>query len=532
MTLSSRTTAAAMPGACQKSRVWRRISSITVTDGSAADSGDAPRIAVTRATIPKLLRSLFGFLFCLLQSAFCMGGILVYNRNMIAYSTPPMIEPSVTFLGAAQSVTGSMHLVEIGSQRLLLDCGLFRCRREEVRQRNTHFPFDPATLDAVILSHAHIDHCGNLPNLVRQGFRGPIYCTPATRDLAALMLADTGRIHEEEADSQVTSGDADRTIDHCVPIPYEQELALSGDVQLRFLDAGHILGSAITVLTFHHAGRTHRLTFTGDLGRRGVPFLRPPTPVPAADLILCECTYGGRRHDTLETMAAKMSKVVRGTLERSGKVLIPAFSLGRTQLVLHFLQRWMRDGVLPRLPIYVDSPLAADIAAVYQRYGDAFEHLPAAGLPPVHYFRSPEEAREVSLLPEPCILVASGGMCDGGRIMPHLRLHIDDPRCSIVLVSYQAPHSLGAQLLQLRPTVRFHGRNWNKWAEVVSISGFSGHADHEDFLALLGPTRGETGKIRLVHGEPPQAEALAAGLRQLGFADVAVPCREEHVMVA
>jgi metallo-beta-lactamase family protein len=448
-----------------------------------------------------------------------------------------------------------MHLVEIGSQRLLLDCGLVRGRRDEARQLHARFPFDPTTLDAVILSHAHTDHCGNLPNLVRQGFRGPIYCTPATRDLTAIMLADSARIHEEdtvvttpptppilggvggvgrtdESTHHYTRGDAGRTIDQCIPIPYEHEFALGGDVQLRFVDAGHILGSALTVLTFRHAGRTHRLTFTGDLGRRGVPFLRPPPPVPAADLILCESTYGGRRHDTLETMAAKMSKVVRGVLERGGKVLIPAFSLGRTQVVLHFLQRWMRDGILPRMPIYVDSPLAADIAAVYQRYSDAFEHLPPAGLPPVHYVRSPEEARELSMLPEPCVIVASGGMCEGGRIMPHLRLHLDDPRCSIVLVSYQAPQSLGAQLLQLRPTVRFHGRSWNKWAEVVSINGFSGHADHDDFLSLLGPALAETGKIRLVHGELPQAEALAADLRQMGFADVTVPRREEHVNVA
>ena len=439
-----------------------------------------------------------------------------------------------------------MHLVEIGSQHLLLDCGLVRGRRDEARQLHARFPFDPASLDAVILSHSHTDHCGNLPNLVRQGFRGPIYCTPATRDLTALMLADSGRIHEEDAVAaaiiapgrtdetthRYTRGDAGRTIDQCIPIPYDHEFALRGDAQLRFVDAGHILGSALTVLTFRHAGRTHRLTFTGDLGRRGVPFLRPPPLVPAADLILCESTYGGRRHDSLEMMAAKMSKVVRGVLERGGKVLVPAFSLGRTQVVLHFLQRWMRDAILPRLPIYVDSPLAADIAAVYQRYSDAFEHLPAAGLPPVHYVRSPEEARELSMLPEPCAIVASGGMCEGGRILSHLRLHLDDPRCSIVLVSYQAPNSLGAQLLQLRPTVRFHGRSWNKWAEVVSISGFSGHADHDDFLALLGPALGETGKIRLVHGEPPQAEALAADLRKRGFTDVAVPRREEHVQVA
>ncbi len=457
-----------------------------------------------------------------------------------------MIEPSVTFWGAAQSVTGSMHLVEIGSERFLLDCGQVRGRREEARQQHARFPFDPAALDAVILSHAHIDHCGNLPNLLRQGFRGPIYCTPATRDLTAIMLNDSGRIQEadfvvagivgpargNESSAHYTRSHASQTIDHCIPIPYDHDFAVSGDVQLRFVDAGHILGSAITVLTFHHAGRTHRLTFTGDLGRRGVPFLRSPSPVPAADLIISESTYGGRRHDSLDTMAAKMSKVVRGVLERGGKVLIPAFSLGRTQVVLHFLQRWMRDGILPRMPIYVDSPLAADIEAVYRRYSDDFERLPAAGLPPVHYFRSPEEAREVSMLAEPCIVIASGGMCEGGRILPHLRLHLDDPRCSIVLVSYQAPQSLGAQLLELRPTVRFHGRTWNKWAEVVSINGFSGHADHDDFLALLGPALGETGKIRLVHGELPQAEALAADLRKIGFTDVAIPRREDHVKVA
>jgi metallo-beta-lactamase family protein len=439
-----------------------------------------------------------------------------------------------------------MHLIEVGSERLLLDCGLVRGRRDEARQRNLRFPFDPATLDTVILSHAHTDHCGNLPNLVRQGFRGPIYCTPATRDLTAIMLADSGRIHEDDAAIAglihprggdetrplYTREDALRAVDLCIPVPYDTDLAIREDMQLRFVDAGHILGSAISVLTFAHAGRTSRLTFTGDLGRRGLPFLHQPPPVPAADLIICESTYGGRRHDTLDVMAAKMSKVVRTTLGRGGKVLIPAFSLGRTQIVLHFQQRWMRDSILPRLPIYVDSPLAAEIATVYQRYHDAFEHLPAAGLPSVHYFRSPEEAREVSMGAEPCVIVASGGMCEGGRIMQHLRLHLDDPRCSIVLVSYQAPQSLGAQLLQLRPTVRFHGRSWNKWAEVVSINGFSGHADHDDFLALLGPALRETGKIRLVHGEPPQAEALAAGLRQLGFADVAVAHREEHVRVA
>ncbi len=453
-----------------------------------------------------------------------------------------MTEPSVTFWGAAQSVTGSMHLIEVGSRRLLLDCGLVRGRRDEGRRRSTSFPFDPASLDAVVLSHAHTDHCGNLPNLVHQGFRGPIYGTPATCELAALMLADSSRIQDEgavvasivgSADAEETShpysrGDARRTVDRFVPVPYETDFAVCDEVRLRFVDAGHILGSAVSMLTLSHGGRTHRVTFTGDLGRRGVPFLSSPPQIPPADLLICESTYGGRRHDTLEAMAAKLGQVVRAALSRGGKILIPSFSLGRTQVVLHFLQLWMRDGILPRLPIYVDSPLAANIALVYHRYGDALEHLPAAGLPSVHYFRSPEEAREVSMASEPCIIVASGGMCDGGRILQHLRLHIDDPRCSIVLVSYQAPQSLGAQLLQRRPTVRFHGRQWNKWAEVVSISGFSGHADQDDFLALLAPAAA-TGKVCLVHGEPPQALALAEGLRQLGFTDVAIPSRQDRV---
>lgn len=462
-----------------------------------------------------------------------------------------MTEARVTFCGAAQAVTGSMHLVELGSRRLLLDCGLVRGRGEEARQRNRQFPFDPASIEAVILSHAHTDHCGNLPNLIRQGFRGPIYCTPATRELTAIMLADSAPIADERDEWFAASGVAlhgaltqprslalgalmqprSSVVDRCIPVAYEQEIELAADVRLRFLDAGHILGSAVSVLTFTHASREHRLTFTGDLGRRGLPFLRPPSTLPPSDLIICESTYGGRVHDSLDTMAAKMSAIVRGTLARGGKVLIPAFSLGRTQIVLHYLQRWMRDGILPHLPIYLDSPQAVAIAEVHRRYAEAFASLPVAGLPPVHFFRSPEEARAVSTHAEPCILVASGGMCDGGRIVQHLRLHIDDPRTSIVLVSYQAPHSLGAQLLQARPTVRFDGRNWNKWAEVFSLNGFSGHADREDFRALLGPALDGTGKIRLVHGEPPQSEALAEELRRISSVDVEVPQRQEQVRI-
>ncbi len=460
---------------------------------------------------------------------------------MNVYSNNSPAAPRVTFLGAARSVTGSMHLLEVGPHRILLDCGLHRGPREEARARNRNFPFDPATIDAVILSHAHIDHCGNLPNLVRQGFTGPIWCTPATRDLISLMLHDTARIQEEDAQVAsvvggrrggdrrplYTRGDASATVERCVALEYDTPGAVNPDVQVRFLDAGHILGSAIVALRLQHSGREYRLTFSGDLGRRGLPYLRDPSAVPAADLVICESTYGGRTHDTVAGMAAKMSDVVRRTVARGGKVLIPAFSLGRTQIVAHYLRRWMADGVLPRLPIYIDSPLAAEIDLVYEEYA-RFLDADAEEVP-VEFVASQEEAWLLTTQPDPCIIVASGGMCEGGRIVQHLRHHVDDPRASLVLVSYQAPGTLGSQLLEPRPTVRFHGRTWNKWIEVTAINGFSGHADQNDFPVLLGGAAGATGKVRLVHGEPEQSQALAAALRGIGFADVGVPEREEVV---
>jgi metallo-beta-lactamase family protein len=454
-------------------------------------------------------------------------------------------EPTVTFLGAARSVTGSMHLVEFGRTRLLLDCGVHRGPRAEARERNRSFPFDPASVDAVVLSHAHVDHCGNLPSLVRQGFRGPIYCTPATLDLVAIMLADSARIHEEDAVTAAvvhgtspeqaatfTRGDADRTVARCIAVPYGQPFSPAPACEARFLDAGHILGSAITALTFARGGHTCRVTFTGDLGRRGMPFVREPSAVPAADLIICESTYGGRVHDTRQAIAAKVGDVVRATAARGGRVLIPAFSLGRTQIVLHYLRRWMREGVVPALPVVVDSPLAVEIAGVYERHRELLACPDDGTGPPVHYVGSALEHKELAAQTGPGVVIASGGMCDGGRVMAHLRHHLDDPRSSVMLVSYQAPRTVGAQLLELRPTVRFHGRSWNKWADVVQINGFSGHADHNDFLALMGPAAGDTGRVRLVHGEPPQAEALARALREHGFADVAVPERLETAPAA
>jgi metallo-beta-lactamase family protein len=438
-----------------------------------------------------------------------------------------------------------MHLLEAAGQRVLLDCGLFRGPREEARQRNSEFPVEPTSIDAVVLSHAHVDHCGNLPNLIRQGFAGPIYCTPATRDLIAVMLGDSARIQEEDAAVARLAGrpaalriplytraDAEEAVNRCVTVPFEQPHDIHPAIRLLFRDAGHILGAAMVALTIAANPREYRVTFTGDLGRRGLPFLHQPQPVPPADLIISESTYGGRRHDTLAAMAEKMSVLVRRTATRGGKVLIPAFSLGRTQLVAHFLQAWMRDGLLPRLPIYIDSPLAIDIGEVYRHYAASELAVAPIEEPVVEHVLSAEEADYLTTQPDPCIFIASGGMCEGGRIVHHLRRHIDDPRSTIILVSFQAPDTVGRQLLDLKPTVRFHGRNWNKWAEVAEINGFSGHADQDDFRELLAPAAESARHVRLVHGEPAAADSLAAALRGHGCRDVAAPHRGDCITLA
>ena len=455
--------------------------------------------------------------------------------------TKPVLRkpPTVTFYGAAQAVSGSVHLIECGSYRFLLDCGLFRGPRDVAKSRNSFFAFDPTTIDAVFLSHAHVDHCGNLPNLVRQGFSGPIYCTNPTLDLITVMLEDSARIHEQELAMAYSRGgagnqsslfgyeDVDNTLELCVGVDYLQNIEVNPDVKIRFIDSGHILGSAMIVIQLTQDEKDYSITFTGDLGRSGVPFVAEPSPVPAADLIICESTYGGKTHDSLEAMSAKMAGLVTKTYERGGKVLIPAFSLGRTHLVLYYLRLWMSRGLMPQMPIYVDSPLSQKFDAVFQKHQDCL--APEVDTPPCNWLESEEEAWSRSTQQEPCIIVASGGMCEGGRIVPHLKNHLDDPRCTIVLVSYQAPDSMGAKLLSQVPTVRLHGRIWNKWIEVAEVKGFSGHADKDDFEWLLRDAVESTGKVRLVHGEPPQMLALASQLRDMGFKDVEAPKRKQSV---
>jgi metallo-beta-lactamase family protein len=367
---------------------------------------------------------------------------------------------TVTFWGAAQTVTGSMHLVEAGRQKILLDCGFYQGKRAESYERNKNFPFPPSDVDAVVLSHAHIDHCGNLPNLVKRGFKGPIYCTPATRDLIAVMLADSAKIQEEDAghlnkhrrpgELAITPlydyRDVRNTLKLARSVPYETDHGIGKEITVRFVDAGHLLGSAIVHLKVN--GRS--ITFTGDVGRKEMPILRDPQPIPAADLIISESTYGGRNHPGIDMLASDLGAVVKRTIERGGKVLVPAFSLGRTQTIVYFLHQLINSGQIPVLPIYVDSPLSAAATEVFRLHPECFDeetslllfkdqHLFGEKL--VRYTRTVEESKSINQFKGSCVIIASSGMCETGRILHHLKANIGDPSNTVLIIGYQAAGS-------------------------------------------------------------------------------------------
>jgi metallo-beta-lactamase family protein len=458
---------------------------------------------------------------------------------------------TVTFWGAAHTVTGSMHLVEAGRRKILLDCGFYQGRRSESYERNKNFPFPPSDIDAVVLSHAHIDHCGNLPNLGKRGFKGPIYCTPATRDLIAVMLADSAKIQEEDSSHLnrhrkpgepeihplYDYRDVRRTMKLARAVPYDTDHDIGDGTTARFVDAGHLLGSAMVHVRFKD-GST--ITFTGDVGRKDMPILRDPAPIPPADLLISECTYGGRNHPGVEMLAGDLEGVVKRTIERGGKVLVPAFSLGRTQTIVFFLHQLIEAGKLPRVPIYVDSPLSAAATEVFRLHPECFDeetslHLyrdpDLFGDKLVRYVRDVQESKDLNGRVEPAVIISASGMCESGRILHHLRQNIGDPRNTVLIIGFQAPETLGRRLVEKKPEVKILGTPVPLTAEVVVMNGFSGHAGRDDLLAMLTPLADAKRKLRLVHGDPDQAEALMTTLKERGFADVAYPNRGESVTI-
>src|SRR4051812_46521056 len=462
----------------------------------------------------------------------------------------------IHFLGATRTTTGSMYLFEIGDKKLLLECGLFQGKRGESIERNRKFPFDPRQIDAVVLSHAHIDHCGNLPNLCRQGFEGNIYCTFATRDLASIMLEDSAQIQRDDAafvskkrakrglppvEPLYSAQDAEKTVRQFVGINYDRPFPVIEGVTVTFRDAGHILGAAQVVLDFQEGGRKFRYLFSGDIGRGNDDILRDPQPVENVDYLQIESTYGGREHSLKARANEQVGQLVRETLDRKGLVIIPSFAVGRTQQIVYTLHQLTLANQLPRIPIFVDSPLSVNATEVFRLHPECFnetiykflrEKENPFGMENLTYIREVSQSMKLNDLKDPCIIISASGMAEAGRIRHHLRNNIGDPKNLILFVGYCAEHTLGAQILTKQNPVNIFGEPCEVRAQIASIDSFSGHADKNELRRYVEGISGNLKKICVIHGEESQALAFAETLRALKpQAQVIVPVYQQIVEI-
>ncbi len=450
----------------------------------------------------------------------------------------------LTFWGAAGQVTGSMHLLEAAGGRFLLDAGLFQGRRAASHELNARLPFDARRLDGIVLSNAHIDHSGRLPLLVRHGFHGPIYATPATRDLCAVMLPDAAHIQEKdhaylqrrgkagpESEPLYNMADAIEVQDLLVGVPYRRITHLRKHLALDLVEAGHILGSATVDLRITEGGN-HRLVFSGDIGRPGLPIVRDPEPPSGpVDTLIIESTYADRDHESVPGSERRLGEAVRRTAARGGKVLIPSFALGRTQEIVYALHQLWRLGDIPEVPIFIDSPLAVSATAVFRLHPEIFdqrEKLIAGGaklfdFPLVRYVRDVEESKALNEMRGPAVIVAASGMAESGRILHHLINGIGDHRNLVLFVGFQAEHTLGRRILSGQEVVKILGDEYPVRAEVEAIGGYSAHADRNELRAWVRRLGGPVRRAFVVHGEPNALGAMATILREEGVRDVVIP---------
>ncbi len=462
---------------------------------------------------------------------------------------------TLTFWGAARTVTGSMHLVELGSgAKLLLDCGLFQGRRDEAKAINGTFPAEPAEIAAVLLSHAHIDHSGMLPGLWRAGFRGRVWATHATRDLCALMLLDSAHIQEKDAaffnkkirkkgepavEPLYTKEDAEGVLGLFVGVGYGAPFEPVAGCEVEYRDAGHILGASTMTLTVTEGGREKRLGFTGDLGNPGRPILRDPQPMLPCDWLISESTYGGKVHEPAGRAKDALAEVVGRTAKRGGKVIIPAFAVGRTQELVYALDQLWNEDRIPHIPVFVDSPLAVNVTGVFQTHPECYDRElldylmtdpDPFGFERLEYVRSVERSKALNGMRVPMVIISASGMAEHGRILHHLRNNIEDPKSTVMIVGYQAEHTLGKRIVERRDEVKIFGQPHRLKAEVAVLNYFSAHADEPgliDFFGMLDRDRLQ--QIFLVHGDLERQQKLEAALDEAGYDDVAVPTRGESV---
>lgn len=442
----------------------------------------------------------------------------------------------LTFWGAARQVTGSMHLLQLSDYNILIDCGIDYERGTHIEE-NIEFRFDPASIDVVLLTHAHIDHSGNLPTLIRMGFEGQIICTAPTADLSELLLLDSVSIflRKQRSKKRGKPGPSPLylqkhvmdTLERFVTIPFQQPFQLTGDVSVEFIPVGHLLGAAAIVISVHENGELKKIGFTGDIGRKNYPVLIDPVPLPPIDYLVCESTYGGRFHSTGMTIEEKLTEIINETcIKHPGRLIIPAFSIGRTQSLVFTLNKIFSSGILPPVRVFVDSPMANHATTVYRRYqhllsedaqsfyqqrGDDFE------FDNLEYVQNMQESKQVSNYLEPCVIISSAGMLAGGRIQDHLFYNIQNYYCTILFIGYCAKGTLGNRLLRGDPIVHLRDRELSVFATIRQTDLLSGHGDHNDLVAVVENQKGSLKKTFLVHGDPTSQDALAEALKAKGY---------------
>ncbi len=448
----------------------------------------------------------------------------------------------IKFCGAAGTTTGSQHLLEVNGQKILLDCGLYQGRRADAYERNRHFLFNPGEVDAMVLSHAHIDHSGNLPNLCKQGYRGNIYSTFATRDLCQIMLADSARIQESDIkwlnkrlkkegrkprEPIYTPEDAELCLRNFVNVGYDREMPIAKGVTLRFLDAGHILGSAQVVLDIEdeEAGRDYRLLFSGDVGRGSNKLLRDPVNAKDVDYLIMESTYGGREHEQSTYANDLLGDILNSALKKNGKIIIPSFAVERTQQLLYVLNELLVAEKIPEVPIFVDSPLAVNATEIFRLHPECFNEevyeflfkkRNPFGFENLTLIRSVSKSKELNASEQPAIIISASGMCEAGRVLHHLRNNIEKENTTILFVGYCAQQTLGWKIRQKFDKVKIFGEEFSLNADVEALDSFSGHADHSELLDYFDAMTGPKSKTWLVHGEPKRSNALCEALGERG----------------
>ncbi|NUM80806.1 MBL fold metallo-hydrolase [bacterium] len=452
----------------------------------------------------------------------------------------------IQFCGANKSVTGSQHLLTIKGKRLLLDCGLFQGRRDEAFERNRQFPFEPASIDAMILSHAHIDHSGNIPNLVKQGFRGNIFCTAPTVDLCGVMLQDSAYIQQRDVEfvnkklarkkqplREALYGirDAQACMTQFVGLGYNRTFEPLPDVKATFLNAGHMFGSAMLRLEIKENGRTIRFGFTGDLGRHNLPIIDDPDQLNDLDVLISESTYGNKLHDPAKEIERRLVDVIHDAFKKNGKIIVPAFSVERTQEIVYHLNKLYERKLVPAIPVFVDSPLAVNVTEVFKMHQDYYDdearHLLEQGDNPfvfegLRYVSKVEDSKKLNDLREPCIIISASGMCEAGRILHHLANNIENPNTTVMIVGYMAEHTLGRKLIDKEERIKIFGEEYQLKAQVVKINSFSGHADKNDLMRFINNIGRKT-KIFLVHGENEAADTLRTKIFDTYGYDATVP---------